>query len=126
MKLIIKNGFIDLGSPIFMSNEKQQRFIEFMKETYKDVEVQNVVEKSRPGPHSGEQRKWTVDDIFILLQGGTIEEKAIILKRTEMSVIMRTGGVVPSITKWMKSKGYVVFPPPKEIITKFMDAEGML
>ena len=62
----------------------------------------------------------------MLMSGGSIEEKANKLNRSEMSVIMRTGSVVPDITKWMKKKGYMKFPPAREIVEEFMKEVGML
>jgi hypothetical protein len=126
MKLIVRNRFIDLAAPIFMSGEQRDKFIDFMKNTFEDVDVKEVQEKSRPGPHGGEPRKWTVDDISVLLEGSSIEKKAERLGRSEMSVIMRTGSVVPEITKWMKKNGYMEYPPAKKIVEEFMKEVGML
>ena len=115
-----------MASPVFMGDEQRERFIDFMRKTFGDIEVLEVEEASRPGPHGGEQRKWSVDDIAMLMSGGSIEEKANKLNRSEMSVIMRTGSVVPDIAKWMKKKGYMKFPPAKEIVEEFMKEVGML
>jgi rhodanese-related sulfurtransferase len=126
MKLIIRNGFIDLEAPVYMSESQREKFIDFMKNTFDDVDIREVQEKSRPGPQGGEQRKWTVDDISVLLDDSSIEKKAETLDRSEMSVIMRTGNVVPQITKWMKEKGYVEYPPAKKLVEEFMREVGML
>lgn len=126
MKLIIRNGFVDLEAPIFMSEDQLEKFTEFMKNNFDDVDVREVQEKSGTGPHGGVQRKWTVDDIAVLLDETSVEKKAEKLNRSQMSVIMRTGNVVPQITKWMKEKGYVEYPPAKELVEEFMREVGML
>lgn len=55
-----------------------------------------------------------------------IEEKSNKLDRTDMSIIMRTGSIVPKIMKWLKEKGETNFPPSKKLIKEFMHKEGML
>ena len=97
MKLIYRNGFIDLEAPVYMSKIQREKFISFMQEIFNDVEVVEKKEVSRRGPHGGGQRKWTVDDIAILLGEGSIKEKAKKLNRSEMSIIMTSGSVIPSI-----------------------------
>jgi len=126
MKIIYKNGFFDLAAPVYMSDNQKEKFLDFMKKNFDDVEVFNREEASRPGPHGGERRKWTEDDIAVLLAGGSISEKAQKLGRSEMSVIMRSGSVVPDIIKWLKQKGEKNFPPSKKLIREYMKEVGML
>jgi hypothetical protein len=126
MKLIVKNQSIDFEAPVYMSEDQRDKFIDFIKKTFENVEVREVQEESRPGPHGGTPRKWTAEDIAVLLEGSSIKKKAEKLDRSEMSVIMRTGSIVPEITKWMKKKGCVEYPPAKEIIEEFMKEVGML
>jgi len=126
MKLIYRNGFIDLEAPVYMSKIQREKFISFMQEIFNDVEVVEKKEVSRRGPHGGEQRKWTVDDIAILLGEGSIKEKAKKLNRSEMGIIMTSGSVIPKLAKWMKERGYTSFPPSKKVIREFMKEVGML
>jgi len=126
MKITYRNGFFDFAAPVFMSEKQKDKFITFMKEVFDNIDVREVQEKTRPGPQGGEQRKWTVDDICVLLDDSSIEKKAEILDRSEMSIIMRIGSIIPKITKWMKKKGYVEYPPAKKLVEEFMKEVGML
>ena len=45
MKLIVRNRFIDLAAPIFMSEEQRDKFIDFMKNAFEDVDIKEVQEK---------------------------------------------------------------------------------
>ena len=126
MRLFIRDNYIDLGDPVFMTDNQREKLIKFMKENFGEVKVVNVTEMARPGPSGGEQRKWSVDDLSLLFHGGTVEEKAAKLSRSAMSIIMRTGSIVPEITKWMKEKGYKKFPPPREIIEEFIGEKEII
>jgi len=54
MRLLIRDNYIDLGDPVFMTNNQREKLIKFMKENFGEVKVVNVTEMARPGPFGGE------------------------------------------------------------------------
>ena len=125
MKLVIKNGFFDLGDPVYMDEEKRERFIQEMKDISGELEIINVEEIVPPGPGGGDQHKWGPGDLVKLFHGMTLKELVTELNRTDMSVGMKMVKFVPEVTKWMKENGITQFPPTEELIERYIRERGL-
>lgn len=128
MILIIRNGFIDLGNPVYMREEKREKFIYEMKKIfgYVDVETIGVEEVTPPGPGGGTPHRWDPKELVKLFHGRSIKELVSELERSDMSVGMKLVTFVPPITKWMEENNIKIFPPTEEIIEQYMREKGML
>jgi hypothetical protein len=125
MKLIIKDGLIDLGNPVYMDDEKQGRFIEEMEKIFDHVEKSIVEEIVPPGPGGGDQHKWDPEDLVKLFTGKEVSDLETELTRTYMSIGMKMVTFVPAVTKWMEENGIKQYPPTEEIINRYLHEKGL-
>jgi len=125
MKLIIKDGFIDLGNPVYMDDEKQQRFIQEMERIFGNIEKEIKTEIVPPGPGGGDQHKWEPKDLVKLFTCNEIEKLQVELTRSYMSVGMKMVTFVPAVTKWMEENGIIQYPPTEEIIDRYLHEKGL-
>jgi len=125
MKLIIKNGFIDLENPVYMDDEKQERFIQEMERIFGNIEKINTQEIVPPGPSGGDQHKWEPKDLVKLFTCNEIQKLQVELSRSYMSVGMKMVTFVPAVTKWMEENGIIHYPPTEEIINRYIREKGL-
>jgi hypothetical protein len=125
MKIIIRDGFIDLADPVYMDHEKRERFLDEMRDIFGDIETVDTIEIVPPGPGGGDQQKWKSKDLVELFQGKSIAELEVGLDRTSMSIGMKLVKFVPAVTKWMKKNGITTYPPTEEIIDQYLHERGL-
>lgn len=127
MRLIYGEWGIDLGAPVYMSDQQRERFIEFMQRLLPSIKVENIQEKEKPGPGGGKARTWTKDELELLLKTDDNETLARKLERPEMSVMMKRAELQPEFFGWAQRNGYVI---PAEnttrepLIRKFLEETG--
>lgn len=112
------NGKVDLDAPVDATDEQKNKFIEFFRENFDEVEVEEVKEPDMEGG-GGEsnQKSWTVEDRKVLLQTNSNEEAAEKLDRSKMSVQMKRGSFQPEFLRWAKEQNYA---KPIENLTEDM------
>lgn len=123
MKIYVSQTHVDFEAPIQMTEIQLEKFINFFKNIFKDIEIIEVVEADRWPPGSGEHIRWTVDDYLALLKPGDNIEVASEIGRSEMSIRMQRGSFVPEFLSWMNKKGYSV-PYTREMIEEYLEEKG--
>lgn len=124
MKIYVSQTHVDFEAPIQMTDEQSKIFIEFFKDTFKDVDIDEVIEARRPPLGSGEPHiRWTVDDYLALLKPGDNIEIANEIGRGDMSIRMQRGNFIPDFLSWMKRKGYSE-PYTREMIEEYIEEKG--
>jgi len=103
--LIGSKDRLDFGTPIPMSKKQQDEFLELLRGMYEPVDMEYVSEfrEARLGSREINAR-WTAKEYRILLQLEDYETVARKLGRTNMSVIMHTGKIVPKLMMWCEDK----------------------
>lgn len=97
---------IDFETPISMTEEQKNKFISFLKTLYDPVEIEHVSSFREARLGSKEiTAKWTPKEYKKLLNIDNYETTAKEMGRTEMSVIMRAGSVIPRLLLWAEEKG---------------------
>lgn len=122
MKILVNiDGHVDLEAPIQMTDEQREKFIEFFKKMFSGVETGKVREKTKSmGERDIAPKKWTIDELHLLVGPDNNQILAEKMGRTTMSVGMERGHFVPEFMTWAKSKGYT-FPVKKEMVREFME-----
>jgi len=121
MRILIKDEYLDFEAPIQMTEEQREKFIRFMKSLFGDIKVVNVIEKTKEmGDREINPKKWTAEELSLLLTPMSNRELTVKLKRTEMSVKMMRGSFVPEFLVWAKEKGYSL-PVRIETIKEFLE-----
>lgn len=106
MKILVNDNWIDLESPICMSEGQRLAFIGFFRDNFGEVEVLDVEEATKEfGPREVVMKEWTEKDLLELLGPKDNETIAREMDRTIMSVKMKRGSFVPNFWKWMKDSG---------------------
>jgi len=120
--LTYDSGYVDLEAPIQMTEEQREKFIEFFKKTFPgNVETYEKKEKTKNlGERDVDQKKWTVDNLELLLSPSSNSDLAAKMDRTEMGVKMQRGHFVPGFLVWLKKKGYSL-PANKKLIKEYMN-----
>ena len=121
--LVYKSGYVDLDSPVHMTETQRKKFIEFFRSMFPgNVEVYDIKEKTK-NYHSREiiQKKWTIEEYELLLGPDSNLELSEKLGRTEMSVKMQRGSFVPEFFAWLKKKGYSQSSINKKLIEKYLE-----
>jgi len=120
--LTYESGYVDLEAPIQMTEEQREKFIEFFKKTFPgNVETYEKKEKTKNlGERDVDQKKWTVDNLELLLSPSSNSDLAAKMDRTEMGVKMQRGHFVPGFLVWLKKKGYSL-PANKKLIKEYMN-----
>lgn len=121
MRILIKDEYLDFEAPIQMTEEQREKFIRFMKNLFGNIKVVNVIEKTKEmGDRKVDPKKWTPEELSLLLTPINNRDLTTKLKRTEMSVKMKRGSFVPEFLVWAKKKGYSL-PVKIEVIKEFLD-----
>ena len=120
MKILIHENCVDMGSPVFMSEEQRKKFIDFFYENFDGVEISEVEEAIKVfGSRESMIKAWTEEDLLLLLSPIDNESLSIKMDRSDMSVKMKRGYFVPDFWKWLKEKG-ISLPANKEMIREYM------
>jgi hypothetical protein len=106
MKLLVNENWIDLDSPIYMTEGQRNRLIDFFRSHFGNVEVVPVEEATKEfGPREVVMKEWTEHDLLELLSSKDNDALAREMDRTIMSVKMKRGSFVPNFWKWMRDRG---------------------
>ncbi|MFH1828720.1 MAG: hypothetical protein ABH824_05680 [Nanoarchaeota archaeon] len=120
MIILTKDEFVDFEAPIQMTEDQREKFISFMKELFGKVETEMVEEKSKEmGEREVTAKKWTSEELALLLSPASNEELATKTERSVMSIKMERGHFVPEFMGWAKRKGYSL-PVKLEVIEEFL------
>tara|TARA_Y100000310_G_scaffold328134_1_gene395731 strand:+ start:479 stop:1105 length:627 start_codon:yes stop_codon:yes gene_type:complete len=119
--LIGNKGRIDFATPISMTEEQKNKFFDLLNELYDVVELDYVLNFRNDRLGSKEiTARWTAKEYRTLLQIDDYETVAKKLGRTEMSIIMRAGSVIPRLILWCEEKGVPVGSITLEHIETFL------
>lgn len=103
--LIGNKGRIDFPTPIEMNQEQKNKFLELLRQLY-DVVEEDYVPSFRNDRLGSKEitARWTAQEYRTLLQIEDYPKVAERLGRTEMSIIMRSGDVLPRLFLWCEEK----------------------
>jgi len=129
MKILIGDkGNVDFDEPIKLSPEQFDKFVKLMSKLFAIVEVEesNKPRKARLGERIRFNRRWTEEELKLLLEiedNKTVAEK---LGRTWMSINIKRGEWIPAFMKWAEDKGYDIIDEIargniKKYIIEFME-----
>jgi len=129
MKILIGDkGNVDFDEPIKLSPEQFDKFVKLMRKLFAVVEVKesDKPRKARLGERIRFNRRWTEEELKLLLEiedNQTVAEK---LGRTWMSVNIKRGEWIPTFMKWAEVKGYNIIDEitrgnVKKYIIEFME-----
>jgi len=104
--LLGDKGKIDFETPIFMTDSQREQFMSLLNELFDPVEVDYVSEfrSDRLGPNKEIHGKWTAREYQTLLNVEDFSVVAHKLGRTDMSVVMMLGKIVPRLILWCEEK----------------------
>lgn len=123
-----ENGRVDFDAPVDVTDKQKNKFIEFFKENFENVEVEDTKEPDRDVDSDGDnnQKSWTVKDRKVLLKTNSNEEAAEQLDRSKMSVQMKRGSFQPEFLQWAKDQGYAkpLENLSEDMIEDFLEEEG--
>lgn len=122
MRIFVKDEYVDFEAPIQMTEEQRKKFVLFLKEEFADLEIQeNVNEKTKEmGEREVTTKKWTAEELSLLMSPASNEELAAETERSVMSIKMERGHFVPEFMVWAKRKGYSL-PVKIEAIKEFLE-----
>ncbi len=110
MKIVFsRDGVLDLETPIVMTHEQLEKFVEFLGSLLREeVEVSDVQEPPGHAPGAGSPKRWTSAELLELL--GAVSNKSLAnrLKRSTMSVRMQRGAFTMTFLGWLDRKGYSI------------------
>jgi len=125
MKIVYnKEGFVDFENPVYMEEDKFEKFTKFLVDLTKEkIEVKKVKEKERfvniEGRHP---QRWGAGELILLLDTKLSKDDLVKkLKRSIMSILMQKAQFVPEFISWAKSKGYDSNKISKTIIEQFLE-----
>lgn len=112
MRFERKNNQIDLEAPIYMASWQLEKFKDFVKNTFDETAEYIDITEPEPEWGEGEHRtpmKFSLDEMFIMLQPGFMENKIKKLKelypdREHWSVELKIGIAFPKFNKFLKDK----------------------
>lgn len=121
MKILVKDEYIDFEAPIQITDEQRKKFILFLKKLFGDIDTQEgVKEKTKKmGEREVTARKWTPEELSMLMSPIGNEELAVKTERSVMSIKMERGHFVPEFMIWAKRNGYSL-PIKIEVIKEFL------
>ena len=119
--LIGDKGRIDFSTPIHMTEEQQKKFLKLLNTLFEPVETEYVSEFRNDRLGLKEiNSPWTAEEYRVLLEVDEYENIANKLGRTEMSVIMRAGSVIPRLLIWCEEKKLSIDTIKLEDIEQFL------
>jgi len=121
MRILTKDQHLDFEAPIQMTEYQRKKFVLFMKGLFNDLEIQeNVNEKTKEmGEREVTTKKWTSEELSLLMSSISNEELAAKTERSVMSIKMMRGHFVPEFMVWAKRKGYSL-PVKIGVIKEFL------
>lgn len=121
MRIFVKDKYVDFEAPIQMTEEQRKKFISFLREEFTELEIQeNVNEKTKEmGEREITTKKWTAEELALLMSPASNEELAAETERSVMSIKMERGHFVPEFMVWAKRKGYSL-PVKIEVVKEFL------
>lgn len=122
MNIITNGDFLDLETPIYMTESQKKEFVNFMEKQF-GIKTEEIIEpdiEEGEEKEPSEQKKWTAEEFCLLFDySKTNSELAKLLDRTEMSIHMKRGGFVPEFLVWAKNKKYTN-PITKKMIEEYL------
>jgi hypothetical protein len=123
VKIIVsEDGGVDFATPIYVSEQKANKIIDFLRALVGDIEVQHVEEPHISydrGPSSS--KRWTREEYLELLKASSSEELEEKLGRSDMSIGMRRGDFLPLYLEWLRRKGLLERREDHGVQEKFVD-----
>ena len=107
MKIITNNkGFVDFEAPIYMNDFQKDEFLRGMREIFEEINVKQIKEKLKEMDEiERHPKKWTINELALLVEGKSNEEIAEITNRTPFGVQIKRGSWLLHIQSWAKKKG---------------------
>tara|TARA_Y100000310_G_scaffold333512_1_gene411220 strand:+ start:368 stop:991 length:624 start_codon:yes stop_codon:yes gene_type:complete len=104
--LIGDKGNVDFDSPVKMTDNQQQKFIEFLRSIFSVIKLEKTQEfrTERIGDKFF-MKEWTGDEYAALLEIEETDKVAEMLGRSWMSVDIKRGGFIPDFLAWTSEKG---------------------
>ena len=132
MNILRKNNRIDLEAPMYMADWQLKKFKDFMKKTFgDDVEFVDIIEPEREWEkrEGVSQVRFSVDEMYIMLQSGPMEEKIRkLLKfyplRKRWTIELKIGVAFPKFNKFLKEKELTTVT--REAVEQFLKEMGWL
>lgn len=132
MYLQRRNNLIDLEAPTYMADWQLEKFKEFMNETFdEEIEFVNIVEPEREWEEreGASQVRFSLDEMFIMLQNGSMREKVKKLQevypdRKRWTIELKIGAIFPKFNKFLKEKEKTSVT--REIVEEFLREMGWL
>lgn len=119
--LLGDKGRLDFSVPMDMTDDQKKKFISLLEELFDVVEVEEVDEFRSDRLGSKEiHATWTAKELRTLLQVDDYVSVSEKLGRSEMSVIMRIGGIIPQLIAWCEDKSVGIDKISLEDIEKFL------
>jgi hypothetical protein len=117
MRILYKEGKLDLWAPIFASEEQREKIIDYFKTNFQNVEIMNIKEdgKTFSERSRSEMKKWTKEEFVDLLRIGNLDELKEITGRSDMSIKMKLGELMPEFLSWARENGYDSYIDEKKI-----------
>lgn len=124
--IIVKKGqFVDFKAPVFMSESQRNKFIDFMRELFPKIGVEEIQEKGKEflNRKPSENRDWTDDELVELFnEDNDFEDIMKKTKRSDMSIAMMMGDYYTQIMSWAYKKGYSKIT--KEMLKEYRNEMG--
>ncbi|MEM5803242.1 MAG: hypothetical protein QW350_00710 [Candidatus Aenigmatarchaeota archaeon] len=110
MKIIVKNDLVDFETPIYMTEEQLDLFVNGMKKIFNDVKTEYVSEQIKEfSVNSKEIIDWkNPKNLLLLTQGLTeeeIAEKIGIDKKHIFAIRLKSANFLLPFYRWAKKKG---------------------
>jgi hypothetical protein len=127
-----KNDFMDLGAPIYMSDQQFEKFKDFMKNLFgDDIQYINIIEPEREFDEreTVSQMRFSPDEMFIMLQPGSFNQKIRRLQelypqRKRWTIEVKIGDTFPKFNKFLKDRGLTFVT--REVVEEFLREMGWL
>lgn len=133
MRLIRKNGTIDLQAPIYMTDVQLERFKAFFRETFhEEVEIVPRIEPDRewnPNKEEVTRTKFSPEELFIMLRPGPVQAKvnelqAIHPERNAWTIEIKIGDTFPKFNKYLKD--HDITHVTQEVVNDFLRERRLL
>jgi len=123
MKILIgNNGGVDFDAPIKVNKDQKDKIIKFLKEMFRVVTIEksSFFRSERLGDKFF-MRRWTDDELAVLLEIENTERVAEMLGRSWMSVKIKRGYFIPYFLSWtQENRKDILKNDLKELIREFM------
>src|SRR3989338_7395891 len=100
------DGWVDLKTPIFMTDKQFLKFEIRMKEIFENIDFHDIEELDKQmGDRNIKPKRWTVEELCLLVDDKTHAEVAKLLGREPFSVRSKRGVWLPEFLKWARKNG---------------------